>query len=145
MAAHGLNPIVAESSISHNARAGTLRGLHYQAPPAEEAKVVACLRGRMWDVMVDLRKDSPTFRAWHAEVLDAEVGLALYIPEGVAHGFLTLTDDVMVLYHISTPWTPALARGVRWDDPALGIAWPFSPVVMSTRDRELPVLTPSTS
>ena len=131
-----------ESSLSHNTRAGTLRGLHYQAPPAEEAKLVTCIRGRMWDVIVDLRRDSATFRTWHAEELDADVGVALYIPEGLAHGFLTLTDDVTVLYQISTAHAPELARGIRWDDPTLAIAWPSVPLVTSARDRDLPVLDP---
>lgn len=141
LAAHGLNSVMAESSVSHNHRAGTLRGLHYQAPPAEEAKLVTCLRGRMWDVIVDVRSDSATFRTWHAEELDGDVGLAVYVPEGVAHGFLTLTDDVTVLYQISTPYAPQFSRGIRWDDPHLAIGWPFLPVVISANDRELPLLT----
>lgn len=142
MEAHGLSPVVAESSLSHNTRAGTLRGLHYQAPPAAEAKLVTCVRGRMWDVIVDLRRDSATFGKWHAEELNAEVGDAIYIPEGLAHGFLTLTDDVTVLYQISTAHAPELARGIRWDDPTLAIDWPSVPIVMSARDRGLPNLTP---
>lgn len=142
MGAHGLIPVMAESSLSHNLRAGTLRGLHYQAPPAEEAKLVTCVRGRMWDVIVDLRPDSATFRTWHAEELDADIGLALYIPEGLAHGFLTLTDDVTVLYQISTAHAPELARGIRWDDTALAISWPSAPTVISERDRSFPDIQP---
>lgn len=141
MVAHGLDAVMVESSLSHNRRAGTLRGLHYQAPPAEEAKLVTCVRGRLWDVIVDLRPGSDTFRTWYAEELDGEVGNALYVPEGLAHGYLTLTDNVTVLYQISKSFAPELARGIRWDDQTLAIAWPSVPVVMSPRDRDLPELT----
>jgi dTDP-4-dehydrorhamnose 3,5-epimerase len=140
LAAHGLTAVMAQSSVSYNGRAGTLRGLHYQVAPAAEAKLVTCIRGRIWDVLVDLRRDSPAFRTWYAEELDADGTTALYLPEGLAHGFLTLTDDATILYQISADHDPARSRGVRWDDPTLAIAWPSAPVVMSERDRTLPEL-----
>jgi dTDP-4-dehydrorhamnose 3,5-epimerase len=136
--AHGLNPRLAQTSLSLSPRAGTLRGLHYQAAPHEEAKIVTCVRGSIWDVVVDLRPGSATFRRWHAEELTGANLWALYVPEGCAHGFLTTTDDALVLYQISAPHDPAAARGVRWDDPAIGIAWPDRPVVISGRDASYP-------
>jgi dTDP-4-dehydrorhamnose 3,5-epimerase len=140
LAAHGLTSAMAQSSVSYNRRAGTLRGLHYQLPPSAEAKLVTCIRGRIWDVMVDMRPDSPAFRTWYAEELDADGTTALYLPEGLAHGFLTLTDDATILYQISADHDPARSRGIRWDDPSLAIAWPSPLVVMSERDRHLPHL-----
>jgi dTDP-4-dehydrorhamnose 3,5-epimerase len=131
----GLAASFTQSSLSHNPRRGTLRGLHYQLPPQAEAKLVLCVRGSIWDVIVDLRRASETYRLWHAETLDGERLRALYVPEGFAHGYLTLTDDALVLYQISRRHDPARARGVRWDDPALGIEWPAPPVVIASRDR----------
>ena len=141
LAAHGLTSVMAQSSVSYNRRAGTLRGLHYQVAPAAEAKLVTCIRGRIWDVLVDLRPDSAAFRTWYGEELDADGTTALYLPEGLAHGFLTLTDDATILYQISADHDPARSRGIRWDDPTLSIAWPTTPVIMSERDRNLPELT----
>ncbi len=112
--------------------------MHYQAAPREEAKVVRCVRGAIYDVLLDLRPASPTFRQWRAWVLNEENRLSLYIPEGVAHGFQTLTDDAEILYLISESYAPALARGVRWNDHAFGIEWPLPPAVMSDRDRGYP-------
>ena len=136
--AHGLEPVGIQCNISVNAKRGTLRGLHYQAPPAEEAKLVRCVRGRLFDVAVDLRPDSPAFRQWLGVELDAEEGLALYIPRGCAHGFLTLADDTAVYYHMGTEYAPDLARGVRWNDPAFEISWPFAPLHISPRDAAFP-------
>ena len=138
LAARGLNPALAHCSLSCTRRARTLRGLHYQAAPREEAKVIRCIRGAIYDVLVDLRRGSPTFGRGQACELTAENRLALYAPEGVAHGFQALTDDVEVLYMISAPYDPSLARGVRWNDPAFGIVWPAEPGEMSDRDRGFP-------
>lgn len=134
----GLNPDLAQSSLSFNRHARTLRGMHYQAPPAEEAKAVRCIRGAIYDVALDLRRGSPTFGRWQARELTADNRLSLYIPEGMAHGFMTLTDAAEVLYLISAPYDAALGRGVRWDDPAFGIEWPHAPAVIADRDRTYP-------
>lgn len=138
LAAQGLNAVMAQASVSENPRRGTLRGLHYQAPPHDEAKLVSCLRGTIWDVMVDLRPKSSTFRDWYAEELSGERSRALYMPEGFAHGFLTVSDDVLVLYEVSEFYTPSHARGVRWNDPAFAIDWPFAPLVINERDASYP-------
>ncbi len=133
--ARGLNPRVVECSISFSRRRGTLRGLHYQAEPYAEAKLVRCTMGAIYDVIVDLRPPSPTFTRWVGVELTAENRRLLYIPEGFAHGFLTLVDTCEVSYQMSQVHVPQAARGVRWDDPAFGIVWPFPPVVMAERDR----------
>lgn len=130
------------TSMSQNAKAGTLRGMHYQHPPHAEIKLVRCIRGAVFDVMVDLRPDSPTRLQWHGEELSADNHRALYIPEGFAHGFLTLTDDAEVFYQISAGHAPAAAAGVRWDDFAFGIAWPGRPTVINERDRTYPDFLP---
>lgn len=137
-AQRGLNGSLVQCSVSYNARRGTLRGMHYQAPPHEEAKLVRCTRGVLFDVAVDLRSGSPTFKSWFGIELSDANRLALYIPEGCAHGFLTLTDDAEVLYQMSEFWAPAAARGARWDDPAFAIEWPVEPVVVNERDRSYP-------
>ncbi len=137
-AAAGLDDAVAQCSTSFNLAAGTLRGMHYQAAPHEEAKLVRVTQGAIFDVIVDLRAGSPTFRAWFGMALDAQSGSALYVPPGMAHGFQTLAEATEVHYQISTPFVPAAARGVRFDDPAFGIAWPPPPrtgLVISERDR----------
>lgn len=136
--AQGLETVFEQYALSHNRRAGTLRGLHYQMAPRDEVKVIRCVRGAIYDVLLDLRPDSPTFRRWTARELTAGNRLAFYAPRGIAHGFQTLTDDADVLYFISAPYDPPLARGVRWDDPAFGIDWPLAPSVMSDRDRGFP-------
>lgn len=136
--AHGLDAGVAECSLSYNRRAGTIRGMHYQGMPREEAKVVRCVRGGIYDVLLDLRPASPTFTRWCARELTSDNRLALYVPPGVAHGFQTLTDDAEVLYLISQAFDPALARGVRWNDPTFGIEWPLDASVISDRDRRYP-------
>jgi dTDP-4-dehydrorhamnose 3,5-epimerase len=131
----------AQTSLSRNPYPGTLRGLHYQSAPQAETKLVRVVRGRMFDVAVDLRPASPTFRRWVAEELSAETGRALLIPEGVAHGFLTLAPDTDVLYQISPAFQPGHEAGVRWDDPAFAIAWPAQPALISPRDATYPDFT----
>lgn len=128
----------AQTSLSRNPRAGTLRGLHYQPAPHGETKLVRCTRGRIFDVAVDLRPDSPTRGRWTAAELSAENLAALLIPEGVAHGFLTLEPDSDVLYQISPRYEPGHEAGVRWDDPAFGIVWPQPPALISPRDAAYP-------
>ena len=123
-----------QTSLSRNAKAGTLRGLHYESAPHEEAKLVRVTRGAIFDVAVDLRPDSPTFRRWTGTELTADNGRALLIGKGMAHGFITLEDDTDVLYQIDRIFVPGHGRGVRWNDPAFGIEWPVSPVVISERD-----------
>jgi dTDP-4-dehydrorhamnose 3,5-epimerase len=138
--AHGLRTDIAQCNVSWNRRRGTLRGLHYQAKPHEEAKLVRCTRGALWDVAVDLREDSPTRHRWHAVELTADNHKALYIPEGLAHGFQTLAADTEVLYLMSTAYHAASSRGLRWSDPRLAIAWPLPDPIVSERDRAFPVL-----
>lgn len=138
---HGLDPVVAQCNVSWNRRRGTLRGLHYQAPPHAEAKLVRCTRGAIWDVIVDVRPDSPTFRRWYAVELSALNRLALYVPAGFAHGFQTLADDSEVFYQMSAFHAPGHARGLRWDDPLLAIAWPLPDPIVSERDRSFAPLS----
>jgi dTDP-4-dehydrorhamnose 3,5-epimerase len=137
-AARGLDPRLAQCSVSFNKRRGTLRGMHYQVPPHAEAKLVRCTAGSIHDVIVDLRPSSPAFRRHASVVLSAENRRALYVPEGVAHGFQTLEDDTEVLYQISEFYAPEAARCVRWNDPAFGIAWPIADPILSERDRTAP-------
>lgn len=137
-AKHGLNPDLAQCSISFNKKRGILRGMHYQAAPHEETKVVRCVRGAIYDVILDLRPVSPTFRKWIAMELSVDNRRMLYIPAGLAHGFQSLTDDTEVFYQISTFYHPASARGVRWDDPAFGIEWPAGERIISDKDRRYP-------
>jgi dTDP-4-dehydrorhamnose 3,5-epimerase len=140
---HGLNPQLAQCSLSWNRSAGTLRGMHYQAPPHAEAKLVRCTRGAIYDVLLDLRDDSPTRCRWVSVELSAESPRMVYIPEGFAHGFQTLRDDCEVTYQISVPFHPESSRGVRWDDPAFGIRWPDAPKrILSQRDRGYPDFRP---
>jgi dTDP-4-dehydrorhamnose 3,5-epimerase len=140
-AEHGLDPAIAECSMSFNRRTGTLRGMHYQADPHGEAKLVRCTRGAIHDVVLDLRSDSATYLRWEAVELSEENGRALFVPMGCAHGFQTLRENSEVLYQISTRYEPIAARGVRWDDPAFGISWPEPPPggrTMSPRDASYP-------
>ena len=140
-AERGLRADFVQSSISSNKRHGTLRGLHYQSPPHAETKLVRCIHGAAFDVIVDLRPDSPTFRQWHGCELTAENRHAVYIPEGLAHGFQTLTDDTEMLYEITSHHSPAHAAGIRWNDVQLSIRWPYSEKpVISERDANLPLL-----
>ena len=135
---NGLNPNLVQCSISFNARKGTLRGMHYQAPPFAEAKVVRCTSGAIYDVVLDLRPESPTFRQWIAVLLSAANRNMMYVPEGCAHGFLTLEDETEVFYQMSEFYHPESARGVRWNDPEFGITWPSEVKVISERDRAFP-------
>jgi dTDP-4-dehydrorhamnose 3,5-epimerase len=137
LAPYGL-PVLSQSSVSFNPRLGTLRGMHYQRAPHEETKLVRCTRGRMQDVVVDLRPESPTYLAWASAELSAENRLALLVPPGCGHGFLTLERDTEVLYLIGGRYVPEAAAGVRWDDPLFGIAWQANPVLMSERDGAYP-------
>lgn len=142
-AAQGLFDEVTQSSVSRNARAGTLRGLHFQREPHEEAKLVRCTRGAIFDVVADLRRGSPSFGAWYGAELTADNGSMLYVPAGCAHGFQTLEDESDVDYAISVPFVAELADGVRWDDPELAVDWPQAPPqgrIISERDGALPLL-----
>ena len=136
-AAQGLVPVYPQCNVSQNHRRGTLRGMHYQADPRPEVKLVRATRGRVFDVAIDLRPDSPSYLTWAAVELDAARRNAFYIPAGCAHGFLTLEDDCELFYQMSEVYIPELARGVRWDDPVFAIAWPFAPSVISERDAAL--------
>ena len=135
---HGLCAAVAQCSISSNRARGTLRGMHYQVAPAEETKVVRCIRGAIFDVVLDLRPEASSFRRWFGAVLSRDNHCAMYIPRGVAHGFITLEDDCDVYYQMSDVHEPSAARGVRWNDPAFGIEWPAEVRVISERDRNYP-------
>lgn len=133
---HGLNPRVAQCNISHNKKKGTLRGMHYQVAPHEEAKLVSCIRGAIYDVIIDLRPDSTTYCQWFAVELTAEDCKMLYVPEGLAHGFQTLEDDTLVFYQMSEFYHPERARGVRWDDSTFEIGWPeVSRRIVSDKDQ----------
>ncbi len=138
LAAHGLETSFSQVSVSCNARRGTLRGMHFQAAPHEEVKLVRCSRGSIYDVIVDLRRDSHTYRRWFAVVLTEASRRTIYVPAGLAHGFQTLEDGAEVTYMMSAPHAPALARGVRFDDPAFGIEWPAAERVTSRKDRGYP-------
>jgi dTDP-4-dehydrorhamnose 3,5-epimerase len=138
--ASGLVSDFPQCSVSFNGRRGTLRGLHLQCEPHGEAKLVRCTAGAIFDVAVDLRRQSPTFGRWAAAELTARNRRAFYIPVGCAHGFITLTGDTEVFYQISRRHVPAASRGLRWDDPDLAIAWPLMPEVISARDAALPRL-----
>lgn len=137
-ARRGLIPTISQVNLSYSRSRGTLRGLHFQVAPHEEAKTIRCVRGVAYDVIVDLRPGSATRCRWFATELTADNRRALYVPPGFAHGFQTLTDDVEVLYLVSEYYTPSHYRGVRWDDPAFGIEWPLAPVKMHARDRSYP-------
>ncbi len=141
-AAHGLNTEWVQCNVSFNRKAGTLRGLHWQEAPHQEVKLVRCTAGAVYDVVLDLRPQSPTFRRWLAVELTADNHRAVYIPEGCAHGFQTLVDDTEVHYHMGTRYHPEAARGVRWDDPAFGIVWPpCESRTIAPRDRSFPDFT----
>lgn len=141
-AEHGLNPDLDQCSLSFSQRRGTLRGMHYQRPPMAEAKLVRCTRGAIHDVIIDLRPDSPTFTQHLAVELTAESRLALYVPEGFAHGFQTLADETEVFYQMTQFYSPEHSAGVRWDDSAFGIAWPPAERTISARDRQWPDFQP---
>jgi len=134
----GLKHNLVQCSVSFNKKKGTLRGMHYQCSPHEEAKLVRCTMGAIYDVVLDLREDRPTFKKWLAVELSAENRRELYIPEGCAHGFLTLKDNSEVFYQISELYHPECARGVRWNDPAFKIQWPKKKVLINDRDSQYP-------
>jgi dTDP-4-dehydrorhamnose 3,5-epimerase len=144
LASHGIDPTVVQCNASFNLRRDTLRGMHYQAEPHGEPKLVRCVRGAVFDVAVDLRRDSPTCCRWHGVELSAENGRSFYIPSGMAHGFQTLVDDTEVLYQMGHRYVPDAARGVRFDDPAFGIRWPEpeGERVVSERDASYPDFRP---
>lgn len=137
--AHGLNARIVQCNISFNKRKGTLRGMHYQVAPYEEAKLVRCTKGAIYDVIIDLRPDSLTFRRWIAVELTADNRFMLYVPADFAHGFQTLEDNTEVFYQMSEFYHPECARGVRWDDPAFAIEWPMVPITISEKD-EAPLI-----
>jgi dTDP-4-dehydrorhamnose 3,5-epimerase len=134
---HGLNPNVVQCNISYNEKRGTMRGMHLQTPPFAEAKLVRVTRGSIFDVIIDLRDGSPTFLQWLGVELTAQNRSALYVPEGFAHGFITLEDDTEVFYQMSEFYSPECSRGYRWNDPAFGIEWPIPISVISEKDAAL--------
>jgi len=137
-AAHGLETRIAQCSVSFNRKKGTLRGMHFQEAPFEEVKLVRCSRGAIFDVIVDLRRDSPVFKRHFAIQLDKQSGTMVYVPAGFAHGFQTLEDDTEVFYQMSQVYSAQHARGVRWNDPAFGISWPEAERIILERDRNYP-------
>ena len=136
--AHGLNPCVVQCNVSYNKHKGTLRGMHYQSAPHAEAKLVRCICGAIYDVIIDLRPESPTFKQWVGVELTASNRRMLYVPEGLAHGFQTLEDETEVFYQMSEFYFPQSAQGVRWDDPAFQIDWPPAERVISSKDISYP-------
>jgi dTDP-4-dehydrorhamnose 3,5-epimerase len=136
--AQGLPSRFVQWSISHNERQGTVRGMHFQWPPSREGKLVRCVRGRLFDVLIDLRPHSPTYLEHRAVLLDEENRDAVFIPHGIAHGFQTLADRTEVLYQMTDFFAPTLGAGLRWNDPAFGISWPLSEVILSERDGACP-------
>jgi dTDP-4-dehydrorhamnose 3,5-epimerase len=140
-AAHGLDPALVQVSVSFSQRRGTLRGLHYQAEPYAEARLVRCTSGSIFDVAVDIRDGSATRGRWAGVELSAENRLALYIPPGFAHGLQTLVDDAEVLYQMATWYSPEHSRGIRWNDPEAAVSWPIGDPILSPRDRGLPLLS----
>jgi len=138
----GLNPALVQSNVAFNRARGTLRGMHFQKAPHQEAKLVRCTMGSIQDVIIDLRAGSPTFSKWTSVVLSSGNRLMLYVPEDFAHGYITLEDSTEVFYQMSQLYHPESASGVRWDDPAFGIRWQIEPVVMNARDRGYPAFHP---
>jgi dTDP-4-dehydrorhamnose 3,5-epimerase len=136
--ARALNPRLVQSNISFNKTKGTLRGMHLQIPPYEEAKLVRCTRGAIYDVIIDLRHHSPSFKQWLGVELTQDNHQMLYVPEGFAHGYLTLENDAEIFYQVSEVYAPEFARGVRWNDPAFGISWPTEVRVILERDQQYP-------
>lgn len=136
----GLDARICQCSTSYNRHARTLRGLHYQTPPDSESKLVRCTRGAIYDVIVDLRPESPAFASWFATELSADNRAMLYIPERCAHGFQTLADDTEVFYQISAPYKSGASAGIRWNDPRIAVVWPRTEPIVSQRDANLPLL-----
>jgi dTDP-4-dehydrorhamnose 3,5-epimerase len=142
-AAHGLETRFPQVNNSVTAKAGTLRGLHYQLPPSAEVKLVRCVRGALFDVIVDLRAGSPTFKRWFGAELTADNRRMMYVPRGFAHAFLTLSEDTEALYMVSAFYDPAAERGLRWNDPAFAIEWPAEVRELSDKDRNWPLFDPA--
>ncbi len=140
---HGLNPNLAQCNISYNRSAGTLRGMHFQARPHREAKLIQCMKGSIYDIIVDLRPGSDTYGAHVGVVLTAAEHNMIYVPEEFAHGFMTLEEDTEVLYLMSEFYAPQAGRGIRWNDPAFALEWPRRPAVISGRDAAYPDFTPA--
>jgi dTDP-4-dehydrorhamnose 3,5-epimerase len=141
-AAHGLSDSMVQANVSFNHERGTLRGLHYQAAPHQEAKIIRCSRGALYDVVVDVRPGSPSYGRWMGVELSAENGRAFYVPEGFAHGYLTLVDDTEAGYFTSAFYAPEAERGLRYDDPSLNIEWPIAVSVVSDKDQSWPAFEP---
>lgn len=139
---HGLQPRVVQANTSYNHKKGTLRGMHYQVPPASEPKFIRCIRGAVWDVIIDLRPDSPTYLEYVGIELSAENRRAIYVPDMFAHGNQALTDGAELFYLVGEYYTPGCERGVRYDDPAVGIDWPLPATVISEKDMSWPLLGP---
>ncbi|MCH9827031.1 MAG: dTDP-4-dehydrorhamnose 3,5-epimerase [Gammaproteobacteria bacterium] len=137
-AAAGLETRFVQANNSSNAQRGTLRGLHYQLPPDTEVKLVRCIRGALWDVIVDVRPGSPSFGRWFGAELTAQNRRMMYVPRGFAHGFITLTDDSELIYFVSDFYEPKQERGLRWNDPKIAIDWPIAPSVISEKDANWP-------
>jgi len=140
---HGLNSDWVQCNISHNKREGTLRGMHYQVDPYAEAKLVRCTMGAIYDVIIDLRSDSKTYRQWVAAELSAENRKMIYIPQRFAHGFQTLADNSEIFYHMSAYYAPECARAVRWNDPQFKIHWPETERTMSEKDQQIEDFDPA--
>ena len=136
--AHGIGVAPLQANLSSNPQRGTLRGMHYQLPPHEETKLVRCTRGAIYDVIVDLREESPTYGQWIGVELTADSFRMLFVPGRFAHGFLTLEDNSDVFYHVSAKYAPGAERGLRWNDPAIGIEWPIAPTLVSAKDSQHP-------
>lgn len=134
----GLDSNYVQISISGNIKKGTIRGMHYQANPYEETKIVRCTRGKIYDVIIDLRRDSKTFKEWFSAELSADNYKMMYVPKGFAHGFQTLEDDSEVTYQISQEYMPEFSKGIKWSDAAINITWPMEPTIISQRDRAFP-------
>jgi dTDP-4-dehydrorhamnose 3,5-epimerase len=138
----GLDPTVVQCNVAFNRQRGTIRGMHFQRAPFEEVKIVRCTRGAIFDVVIDLRRNSPSYGKWFSAELTEGNRRMLYVPPGVAHGYQTLTDNTEAYYHVSAAYSPAHASGVRWNDPQFGIEWPLDVTVMSARDIEWPDYVP---
>ncbi len=141
MEEHGLSADIVQANTSVSLKKGTLRGMHFQVEPYQEAKLIRCVRGSIYDVIIDLRPESPTFKRWFGVELRADNYKMLYVPERFAHGFITITDNVEVCYNVTAFYIPGAERGIRWNDRAFNIEWPFEPLVISDKDRVHPNFT----
>ena len=138
---HGLNPNIVQANISYNKKRGTLRGMHYQVAPFSECKTIRCTTGAIYDVIIDIRPHSPTFKQWIAVELSAESSKMIYVPDGFAHGFITLEDHTTVNYMVTGFYTPGAEAGIKYDDPAFNIAWPMEPTIISEKDNSIPLFS----